>query len=293
MKGKTQLTKERSATTHLDLGFNANRKQPRNLVIGVNTSMPSEVDKDHFKHGSGIRKRQYVEKMNEMSVLSWFQNKDVGIAKLKVKLLHENCKSRFESVALRDVKMMLGTSTPLKSSLYHYTTEAIYPVNSKKKVPMVLRELRNNTSFHSLESWSLQGNILKVSFIEKNEDSPMALIQPLGILQYKEVSHRGTDNISVTLHEVNVKPLLDVLNTLGDATIVRKYKVGDKMLNFNYILTEREEEVLERAIFMGYFEYPKKCYLKDIAKVTGISIVAVDKLLRSAERKIIIGNYIQ
>ena len=233
-----------------------------------------------------------MDKMKEIPVLSWFKDRDFGIARLKVRLLHENCKSRFESDALRDVKMFLGTSTPLKSRLYHYTTEAIYPVNSKKKVPLILRELRDNTSLHSLESWSLQGNILKVSFIEKNEDSPMALIQPLGLIQYKEVSQRGTDRISVTLHEVNVKPLLEVLNTLGDATIVCKYNMGDKMLNFNYILTDREEEVLERAISMGYFEYPKKCYLKDIAKIIGISIVATDKLLRSAERKIIIGNYV-
>lgn len=228
---------------------------------------------------------------DKTSILPWLRAKDVRIAKLRIRLLHDNCKSNFEPSELREVRMILGTSTPLKSSQYHFTTEALYPVISKKRVPMILKELRRNSSFHSLESWSLEKKILKVSFVEKNEDSPMALVQPLGVLQYKEVSQHGVDNISLILHEINTGPIMDVLNLLGQVSIVSKYELDNNLVNLNYLLTEREEMVLEKAVSLGYFENPKKCYLKDIAILMGISIVATDKLLRSAERKIILSNY--
>lgn len=220
-----------------------------------------------------------------------FLEDNLDITKLRINLKHDNCKSRFENNELNDVKMILGTSIPLKLNQYFFTIEAFYPVNSRQKVSMILRELKGNSSVHSLESWSIQNNALKISFIEKPEDSPLALIRPLGILKYNEISQQGVDNISVVLHELNIRPLVEILNLLGDVRIVRQNELNENTLDFKYLLTDKEESVLGMAVSMGYFDNPKKTHLKDIARQMNISIVATDKYLRSAERKVILQGF--
>ncbi len=51
-------------------------------------------------------------------------------------------------------------------------------------------------------------------------------------------------------------------------------------------LTKRQEDILRIALEKGYFDYPKKTSIRDLAKLFGISISTLSEILRSGQRKI-------
>lgn len=228
--------------------------------------------------------------MNSISAV-YFSESEIRLVKLQINLFHDKCMSKFQSNELNEVKMFLRVSIPLKSGSHFFTIEDYYPVNTKRKISLIISELKKNSSVLSVKNWFQENNVLRISVVEKLEDSPFGLIEPLGILEYKETSKNGIDNITVVLNEINVRSLVEILNLIGDVKIVNRNEMNERMLDFGNVLSEKEELVMEKAISCGYFDYPRKNHLKDIAKEMNISIVAVDRYLRSAERKIILGGF--
>ncbi len=53
------------------------------------------------------------------------------------------------------------------------------------------------------------------------------------------------------------------------------------------ILTERQEEILKTAYEMGYFEYPKKISIKELAERLNMSISTLSETLRKSEKKVL------
>ena len=51
-------------------------------------------------------------------------------------------------------------------------------------------------------------------------------------------------------------------------------------------LTDKQKEVLELAIKSGYYDYPRKIELRDLAKQLKISLSTYREHLRIAERKV-------
>jgi predicted DNA binding protein len=52
------------------------------------------------------------------------------------------------------------------------------------------------------------------------------------------------------------------------------------------VLTERQREVLGKAIALGFFEFPRRIDLTELSRVVGIKPSTLSQILRSAERKI-------
>ncbi len=77
----------------------------------------------------------------------------------------------------------------------------------------------------------------------------------------------------------------------SDSLNIRKKE--DLIQNFNetkftvFLLTNSEREVLNLAFQMGYFSYPRKVMLSDLASKLNVSKTNINKLLRSAVYKII------
>lgn len=211
--------------------------------------------------------------------------------KLSVNLIHHDCVSSFGSNKLNDVKMFLDTSIPLKSNEYSFTIEDAYPINSTRKISLILAELKKKSSIYCIKNWSLNNGLLRVSFVEVNENSPFAMLSPLGIIQYSEMSKDGTDYISFVLNEVNKESAIQLLNTLGEARVNKKTRIDERMLNFGSVLSNKEKLILGIAASLGYFDTPKRGHLKDIAKQSNISIAAVDGYIRSAVRKIVLNGF--
>lgn len=57
------------------------------------------------------------------------------------------------------------------------------------------------------------------------------------------------------------------------------------------LLTSRQEQILPIAFEMGYFDFPKKAGLKELADQTGIKTSTLTEILRRGQKKIL-GEYL-
>jgi predicted DNA binding protein len=67
------------------------------------------------------------------------------------------------------------------------------------------------------------------------------------------------------------------------AEIVRVSNINDKN-----ILTARQKEIVRIALEKGYFDYPKKTNIRELANDFDISISTLSEILRKGQRKIIL-----
>lgn len=56
-------------------------------------------------------------------------------------------------------------------------------------------------------------------------------------------------------------------------------------------LTKRQEEILKIAFEKGYFDYPKRTSIRELASLFGISISTLSEILRSGQKKIMAGYF--
>jgi len=75
---------------------------------------------------------------------------------------------------------------------------------------------------------------------------------------------------------------------LGNAGVEMKVK-GISGLARNGGLTTRQKEIMARAISLGYFDFPRRVSLTSLSTTLGIKPSTLSEILRSAERKIMIG----
>ena len=66
-----------------------------------------------------------------------------------------------------------------------------------------------------------------------------------------------------------------------DAKLVKLSSINDKE-----ILTSRQGEIIRIAFEKGYFDYPKKITIRELAKMFNISISTLSEILRKGQRKI-------
>ena len=53
------------------------------------------------------------------------------------------------------------------------------------------------------------------------------------------------------------------------------------------LLTEEQERILLRAYQMGYYDYPKRATLKDLAWEFGVSVSTIAETMRRIEKKLV------
>ncbi|MHB1908481.1 MAG: helix-turn-helix domain-containing protein [Nitrososphaerales archaeon] len=89
--------------------------------------------------------------------------------------------------------------------------------------------------------------------------------------------------------KVLVKDLNSMKSTLSslDSDSGEETRI-EEVSNFGFenLLTSRQKEVLLKATQLGYFEFPRKKGLTEIAETIGISPATLSEILRSAEAKI-------
>jgi predicted DNA binding protein len=83
----------------------------------------------------------------------------------------------------------------------------------------------------------------------------------------------------------SLKRLTDVLKNVGMELRVK----GISGLAKNGGLTPRQKEIVAKAISLGYFDFPRRVSLTSLSGTLGIKPSTLSEILRSAERKIIIG----
>jgi len=80
-----------------------------------------------------------------------------------------------------------------------------------------------------------------------------------------------------------LKPLIDRFRSTGAKVSVLKLSsnIEDEKL------TSRQEQVVRKALEMGYYDYPRKIRQKELASACGVASSTLAEVLRRAERNII------
>ncbi len=82
----------------------------------------------------------------------------------------------------------------------------------------------------------------------------------------------------------NLRGFLEKLERQGIHTHMRSISE----IRRESVLTPRQREVLGKAISLGYFEFPRKIDLTQLAQALGIKASTLSEILRSAQRKILV-----
>ena len=99
---------------------------------------------------------------------------------------------------------------------------------------------------------------------------------PEGLVEWKVLSSGS-----------GLKKLLDNLEKGGVKAEIRSITE----LKDENALTERQEEILQIALEKGYFEYPKKMDIAELAKLLGISKTTLSEILRRGQKKILAEHF--
>ncbi|HUI23801.1 MAG TPA: helix-turn-helix domain-containing protein [Nitrososphaerales archaeon] len=101
------------------------------------------------------------------------------------------------------------------------------------------------------------------------------------------VSSRDSAQWTILGSDESYKELMESLEKRGIRVDVRLRKE----LEDNDLLTTRQEQILSIAFERGYFDFPKKKGLKELATETGIRASTLDEILRRGQKKVL-GEYL-
>lgn len=87
----------------------------------------------------------------------------------------------------------------------------------------------------------------------------------------------------ITVSNNSLRKLLEKLKDAGCEVELKKITKLDK----KSLLTQRQEEIIKMAYERGYYDYPKKIILKNLAKIFEISPSTLQEILQRGEKKII------
>jgi len=84
-----------------------------------------------------------------------------------------------------------------------------------------------------------------------------------------------------------LKDIFDHLKTKSvDAELVKLTKIDDKET-----LTDRQDKITHVAFERGYFDYPKRISLRELARMFDVSPSTLSEILRKGQRKIVLDYF--
>lgn len=145
---------------------------------------------------------------------------------------------------------------------------------SKKSIKEIYLKLNKQKQIKHLEIFGDNIKLIfQLNFLQKIIHQKLTIIFPVTI-------HNGYATIEIFADEKQIK-LFE--NVFGKIKIL---KISDE-INKKENLTLKQREILETANLLGYFSYPRKISLTQLAKHFKISKSTLSENLRSAENKII------
>lgn len=94
------------------------------------------------------------------------------------------------------------------------------------------------------------------------------------------------DKINWTLLTSGKRPLRDLIQKMREKGFeVEILKMVD--VESKEALTSRQEEIIRIALDKGYFDYPKRISIRELARIFGVSISTLSEILRAGQKKIL------
>jgi len=101
---------------------------------------------------------------------------------------------------------------------------------------------------------------------------------------------RGAGKVDWTIVLSDKKVLKDIFDHLKsrsvEAELVKLTKIDDKET-----LTERQDKITQVAFERGYFDYPKRISLRELARIFDVSPSTLSEILRKGQRKIVLDYF--
>jgi len=174
-----------------------------------------------------------------------------------------------------------------KNAIFVYFTGFAYGQNKNKFINSLKKEKRI-INLENLEDFFI--GIIKES-IKFEKVYSHKIIYPEPII----INKKGVEFWTICSFEKKVLTnFIKILEKTYEVKIIKMQNTKLKNLSIIGIqpeLTKRQKEALELSIREGYYEYPRKIKLKELAKIMKIYYSAFQRHLRVAENKIISSSY--
>ncbi|WP_236993951.1 helix-turn-helix domain-containing protein [Methanomassiliicoccus luminyensis] len=155
-------------------------------------------------------------------------------------------------------------------------------VENEDDLPKVIEQVRNNPNIFNVDISAIdRGKALAV--FSTNQCMVCRLLAGTECFLTGSTTRNG--RMSWTMLVTEKKALQDLIANL------EKLQAGPKLVKLTEIagtdeLTQRQEQITRMAYERGYFDFPRKVALRDLAKAFGISTSTLSEILRKGQRRI-------
>jgi len=163
-------------------------------------------------------------------------------------------------------------------------SELVEILDAGDQIDEILDELRNHPNIISVEDApSRKGSI--ICAIKTNQCGICSAIHDIDAFKTAQsTSKDGTVEWKIIAPEEKVvRGLVTKLKSEGvEVELVSKVHV-----DIDTLLTARQEKIVQVAYKRGYFDYPKRINIRELARIFDVSISTMSEILRKSEKKII------
>ena len=177
-----------------------------------------------------------------------------------------------------------ATATILDSKILpHNVVEHLFDIDVRKEmVRPLLADIRKDKDVISMETADSASGRIRGSIRTGRCTICREIAKSKCFLASVEVNARGAE-WRVMGNDDATRELLTILES---ARMPFQLKLK-RNLEDRELLTSRQEEILLMAYLHGYFEFPRKAGLKELAAETGVKSSTLTEILRRGQRKIV------
>ncbi|KAA0002510.1 MAG: hypothetical protein FE048_03600 [Thermoplasmata archaeon] len=161
--------------------------------------------------------------------------------------------------------------------------KSLIEINGKdKEIKNVIEEIKKHPFVCNIETSPIKGGVLatvettRCTACKALADSDCFLTSAVGKDGYVEWH-------LIAGGEKSLPDLIERLCNYGCEVEIKSIKKIDQ----KNLLTERQEEIVRMAFEKGYYEYPKKIRIRDLAEMLNIAPSTLAEILQRGEKKII------
>ena len=184
-------------------------------------------------------------------------------------------------------------STPIK--MLHYKkngegegcSELVEIENSEDKIDGIVEEIKNHPDVCNVEvAPARKGSTLGA--ISTTRCATCSALNSSDCFLASSLADKEGD-VEWKLITSSEKSLIDLMDKL-EKRGVKAELVSKVNIDKDSLLTARQEQIIQVAYKRGYFDYPKRINIRELARIFGVSISTMSEILRKGEKKVI-GSY--
>lgn len=211
------------------------------------------------------------------------------IKQLKVSVHHQGCSACLSSEKFPEITLEQACPPSyLRKREHQVDYEILYRVYAPTKGDLdsylkALKGLKGVTLLEVLKRWDNEALILVRT--KDSSSSYSKVLQSNVICSSPVIIKNGFEQYEVVSTDPDqMRRMLSELSDVGQMKVLR---IGDfERLHTGLKLTRKQEEALELAFSQGYYKWPKRVTLEELAATQNISRRSLQERLRRAEAKL-------